>query len=197
MIKLFKKLETRTNSILGKVPVVCIFITMGFSSHAMASSENDCVIQISQPLINYGQVNRTQLFQGGVPVRDALLGKNTISLSAVCDSKSNMALYFRGEAASSDSYRFARTGAFTLKILSAQLDGKSVRLRPTQATASNSNEQKLRPGESVAPYDGMHTLAGERLSVLIEVETRIDAEAARVRTEEVWSGSGQFDVETY
>ncbi|WP_277591586.1 hypothetical protein [Pseudomonas chlororaphis] len=194
MFKLFRKSEAT----LGKLPAAFfIFTTMGLSSHAMAGSENDCVIQISQPLINYGQVNRTQLFPSGLPVRNALLGKNTISLSAVCDGKSNMALYFRGEAASSDSYRFARTGAFTLKILSAQLDGKSVRMRPTQTVSANANEQKLRPGESVAPYDGVHTLAGERLSVLIEVETRIDSEAARVRTEEVWSGSGQFEVETY
>ncbi|WP_093384626.1 hypothetical protein [Pseudomonas sp. UC 17F4] len=198
MINFLRTPDARAHLVLRKLPAALSFLTaLGFGSYAMAGADTDCVIQLSQPLIDYGQVNRTQLFPGGVAVRDALLGKSTLSLSAVCDSKTTMALQFRGEPAGSDSYRFARTGAFTLKVLSAQLDGKPVRMRPAQSVTANANGQMIRPGESLAPYDGVQALAGERLSMLIEVQTRIDSAAASVRNDEVWAGNGQFELQTF
>ncbi|WMI98146.1 hypothetical protein RBU55_21600 [Pseudomonas chlororaphis subsp. aurantiaca] len=189
---------TGTSPAVGKIALMMLMsISAGLSSSIFAGQDDNCVVQISQPLVDYGRKTAAELIEGRARTSQIFLGKQTISLSAVCENKTGLALSFNGQGADDHSYRFARNGSFTLKVLSTQLDGKSVRMLPAEAPATSSSEQRLRPGVSLVAYDGQRPATGERLTVQVEVETYIDPEATKVRAEEVWEGGGQFNVESF
>lgn len=189
---------TGTSPVVGRAALIILMsLSTGLSSSIFAGQDDSCVVQSSQPLIDYGRKTAAELTEGKARTNQVFIGKQTISLSAVCESKASLALSFHGQGADDRSYRFARNGSFTLKVLSAQLDGKLVRMLPADAVATGSSEQRLRPGVSLVAYDGQRPAKGERLTVQVEVETYIDPEAIKVRAEEMWEGGGQLKVESF
>ncbi len=178
------------------LPILMSLLT-GWSSAVLASQDDGCVVQISQPLIDYGRKTAAELLDSQARMGNVLFGKQTITVSALCESETVLALSFNGSAADENSYRFAPRGSFTLKVLSAQLDGKPVRLQSAGAAGNDSNEQRLRPGVSLVPQDGPRAAKGQRLTLQVEVETHIEVQAAKARSEDVWQGSGQFSVESF
>lgn len=86
---------------------------------------------------------------------------------------------------------------FTLRVLSAQLDGKSVHMmvRDAEGAVSNSDNQ-LRPGVSMVPGSTGHLARGSKLNVQVEVKTFVTDRDTLVRSREQWEGSGQFSIDT-
>lgn len=169
---------------------------LGLCLPLIANSE-ECALSINQPLVDYGHSQRAQLLEGTREGNRLLVGTRVITLNFSCATNTAMALSFNGEAAGEQGYRFAQGGMFTLKVLSAQIDGKSVRLMTrTAGDAVQGSDNQLRPGVSLMPMDRSQAARGTKLSAQVEVTTYVDVRDTEARSQEQWEGGGQFSVET-
>ena len=180
----FSKMCAISAAIFG----VCI----SFTVHA-----DDCVMSVSQPVVDFGQTQRAQLLEGKREVQHLLVGTRVVNINFNCAADAAMALSFTGERVGVQGYRFAEDGFFTLRVLSAQLDGKSVHMmvRDAEGAVSNSDNQ-LRPGVSLVPGSTGHLARGSTLNVQVEVKTFVTDRDTLARSREQWEGSGQFSIDT-
>lgn len=65
-----------------------------------------------------------------------------------------MALVFKGQRSHEQGYRFADKSVFIVKVIDAQLDSKSVRLRPLDALQATVSELFVQSGQELSPYVG-------------------------------------------
>lgn len=158
----------------------------------------ECTMAVSQPVVDYGQTQRAQLLEGARTGQHLLVGTRVVSLNLNCAEHASMALSFNGEAAGSEGYRFAQGGFFTLKVLSAQLDGQPVRMvkRAVGASAQGVDDQ-LRPGVSLVPVGPSQIARGEKFSAQVEVKTYVHERDTEARSLNEWDGGGQFSVDTF
>jgi len=164
----------------------------------LLANAEECSLSISQPVLDYGQTQRTQLMENTREGRHLLVGTRVITLNLSCAASTAMALSFNGEAAGDEGYRFARGGLFTLKVLSAQLDGNPVRLVRRSAEGSVQGvADMLRPGVSLVPVGPNLIARGTRLSAQVEVKTYVDERDTEARSRDEWGGGGQFSVDTF
>ncbi len=172
------------------------FVVASMFTGAAVATDESCVVNISQPTVDYGRTTREQLFENSPNSNQALLGKRSLTLTSVCDAKVQQVLTFQGEAADESRFRFGQQGTFSLRVINAQLDGKPVRMVASGAAsnAANGTSTLLRLGNGLIPFDGPAAAAGERLTVQVEVETYVDADATRARSEESWEGGGSFNI---
>lgn len=163
----------------------------------MATAQ-ECAMTVSQPLVDYGQIQRAQLLEGARAGQHLLVGTRVITLNLSCAENAAMALSFNGEAVGSEGYRFAQGGLFTLKVLSAQLDGQPVRMvmRTAGASAQGVDDQ-LRPGVSLVPVGSSQIARGAKFSAQIEVKTYVHERDTEARSRNEWGGGGQFSVDTF
>lgn len=162
------------------------------------ASADECALTVSQPVLDFGQTQRTQLMQGAREGQRLLVGTRVISLNLSCAANTGVALGFTGERATDQGYRFAQDGFFTLKVLSAQLDGKPVHLmvRDGEGGMQDSDNQ-LRPGVSLTPGYQNQIARGSKFSAQVEVSTYVDMRDTRVRSQSQWNGGGQFSIDTF
>lgn len=164
----------------------------------LLASAEECNLSISQPVLDYGQSQRAQLMEGAREGRHLLVGTRVISVNLSCSDSTAMALSFNGEAAGDTGYRFAQGGFFTLKVLSAQLDGNAVRMvKRTAEGAVEGVDNLLRPGVSLVPVGPSLIARGTRLNAQVEVKTYVDERDTQARSQNEWEGGGQFSVDTF
>lgn len=178
---------------------VCAALVFLFSPLAVSAAPDDnCRMQISNTLIDYGQITRAELLERQVTPTALALGKQNMTLSATCRQPTLMTVFFRGAAGDGNSYRFGNAGNFTLRFSSAQIDGKPVRL----GTVNIAGQQPENMGETavLAPNMGVVAVVDERavkgtsFSVTVEVDTKVTGTASRVKDKTVWRSSGSFEI---
>lgn len=162
------------------------------------ASAAECVLSVNQPVVDFGQTQRAQLLEGARKGQHLLVGTRVINMNFSCATSTAMAVSFNGERADDQGYRFAQDGMFTLKVLSAQLDGKPVRLmvRDGAGTAKDSDNQ-LRPGVSLVPGDLGQIARGSKFSAQVEVKSYVDERDTEARSRDQWDGGGQFSIDTF
>lgn len=164
----------------------------------LLASAEECSLSLSQPVLDYGQTQRAQLMEGSREGQHLLVGTRVISVILSCATSTGMALSFNGEAVGDQGYRFAQGGFFTLKVLSAQLDGNPVRLAKRSSEGSVQGiDDLMRPGVSLVPVGPNLIVRGSRLSAQIEVKTYVDERDSQARSRNEWAGGGQFSVDTF
>jgi hypothetical protein len=163
------------------------------ASLSLPASAADCSLSLSQTVVDFGESRRESLERVG----DGLLfGTRLISLSASCEYSTGMALAFQGQEAGDKGFRFANSGVFTLKILSAQVDGNAVTLINREgAEGARSANVYLRPGSVLVPYRQGHVVQGSQFTAQVEVSSYVTVGETVVRNVEEWEGRGQFSLE--
>jgi hypothetical protein len=165
---------------------------------ALSASAETCALAVSHPQVNFGHTQRAQLLEGTRQGQHWLVGARVITLNLNCVASTAMALSFNGERADDHSYRFAHDGKFTLTILSAELDGQSVRLMVQDAAGCVKNPDiQLRPGTRLVPGDLGRSARGSKFSAQVEVKAYVDERDTQARSREQWEGGGYFSFDTF
>lgn len=158
----------------------------------------DCDMHLSNAEVDYGSLNRGEMeIRGNAPID---LGKRQLTLTAVCRQATTMGLRFAGEAADSNSYRFAGKGRFTVKLSNAILDGTTVQLAPTTGSDGASSAQSaalvLRPNERISATAMGMPAVGKVLSVQVEIQAYVDETTTRARDVTSLEGRGALTLQT-
>ncbi|MFJ3462006.1 hypothetical protein [Achromobacter spanius] len=174
-----------------KAALACFLIATACSAAA------ECRFSISNPEIDYGALYRGELMsQGRAPMFS--LSKRELTLTAVCTEATPFVMRFSGDAASTNSYRFATNGNFTIRLSNATVDGSRIDLARSAgaggALSVPASSVMLTPGAAVAPMAGGHAVSGKVFSAQVEFETHIDEPSTRVRDVTVLQGGGAFEL---
>ncbi|WP_144424067.1 DUF1120 domain-containing protein [Herbaspirillum hiltneri] len=168
------------------------------SLHALAAPNDNCQMQISNTVIDYGQVTRAELLGRQVSPTAFALGKQTMTLSVNCRQPALMTIYFRGAAGDGNAYRFGNAGNFALNLSLAQLDGKRVKLGNVSVTGQQPDNMAetavLSPGIGIVPVQDERTVKGSSFSVQVEIDTKVSGTASRVADRTTWRSSGSFEL---
>jgi len=168
------------------------------SLSTQAAPNDNCQMQISNPVIDYGQVTRAELLGRQVSPTALALGKQSMTLSVNCRQPTLMTIYFRGAAGDGNRYRFGDSGNFVLNLSLAQLDGKRVKLGNVKVVGQQPDNMAetalLPPGVGVVPVQDERTLKGTSFSVQVEIDTRVSSTASRVADRTTWRSSGSFEL---
>jgi len=176
------------------LPTLAFLAVSGFTSLASASAD-DCQFNLSQPLLDYGLMNRA-LRPDSAPERN--LGQRQLSLSLNCSHPNDMSLFYRALAATAERFHFAERGSYQIRIREAVLDGQSVAIgliagvgqSPTE-TASN---LIWRPAHGIVPVLAGMPLQGRQFSAQLELTAWVQERGLQVRDAVTWQASGVFDA---
>lgn len=179
--------------------VAAVIALWSLSSPSTQAAPNDnCQMQISNTVIDYGQITRAELLGRQVSPTAFALGKQTMTLSVNCRQPSLMTIYFRGAAGDGNGYRFGNAGNFVLNLSLAQLDGKRVKLGNVKVTGQQPDNMMetalLSPGVGIVPVQDERTLKGASFSVQVEINTSVSGTASRVADRTTWRSSGSFEL---
>ncbi|TFI10429.1 MULTISPECIES: hypothetical protein [unclassified Herbaspirillum] len=177
--------------------IVAVAIALA-SPPTLAAPNDNCQMQISNTVIDYGQVTRAELLERQVSPTAFALGKQTMTLSVNCRQPTLMTIYFRGAAGDGNGYRFGNAGNFVLNLSLAQLDGKRVKLGNVKVTGQQPDNMAeialLTPGVGIVPVQDERTLKGASFSVQVEINTSVSGTASRVADRTTWRSSGSFEL---
>jgi hypothetical protein len=159
------------------------------------ASADDCQLNLSQPVLDYGLMNRA-IRPDAAPERN--LGQRQLSLNLSCSQPIDMSLFYRATAATAERFHFAERGSYQLRIRDAVVDGQSVDIgliasagQPPGETASN---LIWRPGYGVVPTHAGTSLQGRRFSAQLELSAWVQEQGMQVRDALTWETSGLFDA---
>lgn len=176
----------------------CILAVVLLPLRALAAPADNCQMQISQPVIDYGLITRAQLLERQLSPTTFALGKQTMTLSATCRQPTLMTVYFRGISRGADDYSFSNSGSFTLNLSLARVDGKRVRLGNVHITGQQPERMgesvPLTPGIGIVPVVDERPVKGTSFSVQVEIDTHIFGDASRINDKTVWRSSGSFEL---
>ncbi|WP_157050635.1 hypothetical protein [Herbaspirillum rhizosphaerae] len=165
---------------------------------AFAAASDNCRLQISNPVVDYGNVTRPELMKRQISPLQMSVGKQSVTLTAVCRQPVFMSLFFRGNAADNMSYRFGNAGSFLLTVSSAQLDGKAINLGRIKVAGQNpesvSSSAPLFPNEGVIAVINELPARGSNLSLQVHIEARIPTTTNRITDQTIWRGNGTFEL---
>ncbi|MGE8150671.1 DUF1120 domain-containing protein [Pseudomonas vancouverensis] len=170
-------------------------LTLGGLTPFAWASTDDCQFNLSQPLLDYGLMNRA-IRPDSAPERN--LGERHLSLSLSCSAPIDMSLFYRAMAATAQRFHFADRGTYQIRIRDAVLDGQAVDIgliagvgqTPTQ-TASN---LIWRPDHGIVPVKAEVPLQGRTFSAQLEVTAWVQEQGMQVRDALTWEASGVFDA---
>lgn len=75
------------------------------------------------------------------------MGKQTFSLFSTCGPEKIIGMAFNATRRDEHSFKFAQNGLFTLKIIDAQLDGRTVQMRSHNRMTTSTEADLIRPDE--------------------------------------------------
>lgn len=90
-----------------------------------AQAQDDCQLTISEPLLDFGLMNRTAQ-KDSAPQR--WLGERRLSVHFNCPQPTDMSLFYRALAAGSQRLRFTEHGSYEIQAGDGVLDGQAVEL---------------------------------------------------------------------
>lgn len=159
---------------------------------------DDCQMQISHPIIDYGSLNPDLLRAAAKTSTSASLEKRHILLNVWCPEPRDMAISFHGAASGLEAYKFGDNGSFELTIRSAQLDGTPVLLGAissiNEIPAGASGSVKLTPGHYIVPVTDQHSRVGKVYSMNIEIASSLLTEHLKIRDLATLEGKGHFEL---
>ncbi|KAA6173822.1 DUF1120 domain-containing protein [Pseudomonas veronii] len=162
---------------------------------ANAWGAQDCQLNLSESSLDFGLTNRA------VSVRSAaehLLGERRLNMSLNCPQPTDMSLFYRALAISTERFAFTERGSYTVRVSDAVLDGQAVELGlltgSNQPPVSTGTALKWRPDHGIVPIRAGVALKGQSFSVQLEVSAWASEDATRVRDAVTWDTSGVFDA---
>lgn len=159
---------------------------------------NDCQIQISQSVVDHGNLNPSTLRASAKSSSTAALDKRVMQLNVLCTDVKDMAVTFRGLASGPESYQISDKGEFDLTLKDARLDGNPVLLglvnRAGEIPAESGPSVKLTPSHYVVPVVDHQVKVGKVLSIKVELNARLFVEGLKVRDIAPLEGLGQFEL---
>ena len=166
----------------------------GFTPLASASTD-DCQFNLSQPLLDYGLMNRAIRPDAAA---ERHLGERPLSLTLSCAQPIDMSLFYRAMAATAERFHFAERGSYQVRIRDAVLDGQSVEIgliagagQPPSQTASN---LIWRPEHGVVPVQAGVPVQGRSFSAQLELTAWVQEQGMQVRDAVTWEAFGVFDA---
>lgn len=165
---------------------------------AAAAGDGQCQLQISNGTVDYGAVTRAELLLRQVSPLRMALGKQTVTLSANCPQARLMTVFYRGSTADAGSYRLGDGGSFSLRVLSARLDGRLVGVGTVNAVGqlpqTRGDSALLAPATGVVPIVDDVPVKGSVLSLQIEIDASMHTVSSRVPDRTVFRGNGNFEL---
>ena len=168
--------------------ILCLALLCALLAAPDVQAEN-CRLSLSQPRIDYGDVRR----HARVENASMALGTRSLSINVICAEPAAMALRFVGVAADGQGFRFGRQGRFSLSLKHAQVDGRAVGWAAAHSSGEAGNGQLL-PGQTLVARAAGLALVGRRLSVQVDIDTELPADALAVRGETHLEGLGSFEL---
>ncbi|WP_131107890.1 DUF1120 domain-containing protein [Pseudomonas sp. Sample_10] len=169
-------------------------VALTLSPFAWGSVE-DCQLNLSQPVVDYGLMNRAIRADS---VSERNLGERRSSLTLTCSKPTDMSLFYRAMAATSNRFHFAERGTYQLHIRDAVLDGQSVELgliaAAGQAPAQTAAQLAWRPEHGVVPVQGGVPIQGRTFSAQLEWTAWVQEQGMQVRDAVTWEVAGVFDA---
>lgn len=155
-----------------------------------------CKVSASSEVIDYGSYSRGQLQDaGGQKVSP---GKRILMVNAVCPYKKVMRVILHGDKASNGNLRYGNKGSVTMRLLDAQLDGKSVQVAATKVgshlrTSVESNIL-LQPGQGIVAIHNDQPAEGRSFTARIEIEPVMPESDARVSAYQTIESNLTFEL---
>ncbi|MNK90570.1 hypothetical protein D3C87_1106280 [compost metagenome] len=176
------------------LPVLVPLTLFGFTPQAW-SLPDDCRLDISQPVLDFGLMNRA-IRLDTTPVRN--LGERRLSLSLSCAQPTDMSLFYRAMAATAERYHFAEHGNYEMRISNGVLDGRPVDLglisAAGQAPVQTASSVIWRPEHGIVPTSAGVPIRGHNFSAQLEVTSWVQEQAMQVRDALTWETTGVFDA---
>ncbi|NIE78157.1 DUF1120 domain-containing protein [Pantoea sp. Ap-967] len=159
---------------------------------ALAAAPN-CQVSLGQPLVEFGQVNQTQLENLGNRYR---LGERRLQVAVQCPKSTEMVLRYLADGADGEHFGFGERGTYSLQLSDARLDGQPVALG-----AANSRDHGLAqgdplrwlPGMQVMPLQANSPLGGTRFAAQLTVQGWL-GQASQAPSDAQLQASGLLEV---
>lgn len=166
----------------------------GFAPLAFASAD-DCQFNLSQPVLDYGLMNRA--IRPGSAVERSL-GERRLSLNLSCATPTDMSVFYRAMAATAQRFQFAERGSYQIQVRDAVLDGQSVELgliaAAGQAPVQAATQLTWRPEHGVVPLVSGVPAQGSTFSAQLELTAWVQEHGMQFRDAVTWETSGVFDA---
>jgi hypothetical protein len=176
------------------LPSLTLLALSAVTTFASASTD-DCQLNLSQPLLDYGLMNRA-LRPDSAPERN--LGERQLNLSLNCSQPTDMSLFYRALAATTERFHFAERGSYQMRIRNAVLDGQSVEIGliagSGQSLITTASSLIWRPAHGVVPVLNGMPLQGRHFSAQLELTAWVQEQGMTVRDAVTWQTSGVFDA---
>ncbi|VVN47736.1 hypothetical protein PS662_06044 [Pseudomonas fluorescens] len=156
---------------------------------------DDCQFNLSQPVLDYGLMNRA-VRPDLAPERS--LGERHTNLSLSCSHPTDMSVFYRAMAATSERFHFAERGSYQIRIRDAVLDGQSMEIGLIagvgQSPAETGSRLIWRPDHGVVPVQAGVPMQGRNFSAQLEVTAWVKDQGMQLRDTVTWEASGLFDA---
>lgn len=166
----------------------------GLAPQAWALAD-ECQLTLSQPVLDYGLTNRAIRANGS---GERTLGERRLSLNLSCPQPTDMTLFYRAMAATTERFRFAEHGSYAVRMGDAVLDGQPVDLGLISAVGqvpeAAASSVLWRPQQAIVPVRGGVAVQGQSLSAQLELTAWAQEKALQVRDAVVWETTGLFDA---
>lgn len=173
----------------------CALLALAAVTPSSFAAGEDCQFNLSQPVLDYGLMNRAIRPDAG-PERH--LGERRLSLNLNCATPTDMSLFYRAMAATTQRYRFADRGTYQIRIHDAVLDGQAVELGLIggvgQAPSQAESQLIWRPAHGVVPLRAGVPTQGRTFSAQLELTAWVEEHGMQVRDAVTWQASGVFDA---
>ncbi|MVW72520.1 DUF1120 domain-containing protein [Bordetella sp. 15P40C-2] len=185
-MRIFHLLTRGTSHVKARVLKFTLLTVLCTTSVASLAQSSACSLEISDRIVDYGSIARVELLSREHQGK-AALGERVVTLWARCESPQRIGLsYNSASAAPTDS-----KVNVSLRILNAQLDGKSISL------VSNKDPDKilttLTAGDRVQPQ---YLEPGKTLSIQLELNTEVSTAPAPGNRSNKWEDTSVFQLFT-
>ncbi|MGV2292045.1 hypothetical protein AAHK20_25265 [Trinickia sp. YCB016] len=163
------------------------------TSKAIAAPE--CVLTAFDSVIDFGAIhpppgNREKSFKPAPMQR---------TFSAICPEAAQMNVVFQGRAKSADQLQFGNNASYTVRVMSARLDGETVQMAHLQAAGAPpqgapSGDLTLLPSDLFAPVSGQQLLSGRHLDFTLEIAPVIPVDTMHLNQQVNLDATGQLQL---
>lgn len=174
------------------LPTLAALTLSGLSPLAWA---NDCQFDLSQPVLDYGLMNRAIQPDSA---SERTLGERRLTLNLHCSKPADLSLFYRAMAQTAERYRFADRGSYQVRIHDAVLDGQSVDLGLIagvgQAPGTSASSLIWRPEHGVVAVQAGIPVQGQNFSAQLELTAWVQEQGMQMRDALTWETTGLFDA---
>lgn len=189
------KFELRHLKIFALVAIAVYGVFLAEQSFAQ-----DCQINLSNPNMDFGQVNRPASNDSQSPNALQTLGRRAVSLNASCPIAAKLVIQVRG-AAKGEQFRFAGQGQVGVTLSDALLDGRRVDLAQVSTLGGVPGTPgasiEAMPGDRVIPVSGGMALEGSVLSMQVDIHPMVPTAELRTRDAKTLEANLSFQVSSY